>query len=87
MTAWPTTGSHLRFAHFKISRPAVSDARNRWRTVVRNVREILAICSRGLIAAHHYEQLKSQSDTDLAAKGLQRGDVPRSAFRKLTEKS
>jgi hypothetical protein len=40
----------------------------------------------GLVAAHHYEPLQWRSDVDLAAKGLQRSDVPGSAFRKLTER-
>jgi hypothetical protein len=87
MTAWLPTSSRLRFYDFRISRQAFADVRQRWRTAARKVREILSICSRGLIAAHHYERLKSQSDADLAANGLQRGDVPRAAFQKLTEKS
>jgi hypothetical protein len=87
MTTWPPTSSRLRFYDFRFSKQAFADARERCRTATRTVREILSICSRGLTAAHHYERLKSQSDTDLAAKGLQRGDVPRAAFRKLTEKS
>jgi|RhiMetdeSRZDD1v2_1073273.scaffolds.fasta_scaffold29134_5 hypothetical protein len=87
MTTWPPTTSRLRFYDFRISRQAFADVRARWRTAARNVGDILSICSRGLIAAHHYQRLKSKSDADLAADGLQRGDVPRSAFEKLTEKS
>jgi hypothetical protein len=87
MTAWLPTSSRLKFDTSRISRPAFADARERWRAVRRIVRDILSICSRGLAAAHHYERLKSQSEADLAASGLQRGDVPRAAFLKLTEKS
>ena len=87
MAAWLPTSSRLKFDELRISRQAFADVRARWRVATRKVREILSICSRGLIAAHHYERLKAQSDADLAANGLQRGDLPRAAFRKLTEKS
>ena len=86
MTAWLPTRSRLKFDDLRISRPAFAEVRARWRTATRNVREVLSICSHGLAAAHHYQQLKSRSDADLAANGLQRGDVPRAVFRKLTEK-
>jgi hypothetical protein len=86
MAAWLPTSSRLKFDDLRISAQAFTDARRRWRTASRNVREILSICSHGLAAAHLYEQLKSQSDADLVAKGLRRGDVPRAALRKLTER-
>ena len=85
MTAW-LPSSRLKFYDLRISGQAFAGVRGRWRIATRNVREILSICSHGLTAAHHYERLKSQSDADLSANGLQRGDVPRAAFRKLTEK-
>jgi hypothetical protein len=87
MTAWLPTSSRLKFDESRISRPAFADVRALWRAATRNVRDILSICSHGLAAAQHYEKLKSQSDADLAATGLHRGDVPRAAFRKLTETS
>jgi hypothetical protein len=86
MTAWLPTSSRLKFDDFIISGPAFAGARRRWLAASRNVRDILSICAHGLVAAHHYEQLKSQSDADLAATRLRRGDVPRAAFRKLTER-
>jgi hypothetical protein len=87
MTAWLPTSSRLKFDISRIFRPAFAEARERWRVAIRKAREIVSICSRGLAAAHHYQQLKSQSDADLAANGLQRGDVPKAVFQKLTEKS
>jgi len=87
MTAWLPTSSRMKFDDIGSSRPAFADVRRRWRIAQRNVRDILSICSHGIAAAYYYERLKSQSDADLAAKGLQRGDVPRAAFQKLTEKS
>ena len=86
MAAWLPTSSRLKFDELRISGQAFADVRKRWRSATRNVREILSICAHGLAAAHHYETLKSQSAADLAAKGLQRGDVPRVVFRKLTER-
>jgi hypothetical protein len=86
MTVWLPTNSRLKFDDLTIPEQAFAGARRRWLTASRTVRDILSICAHGLVAAHHYEQLKSQSDTDLAAKGLRRGDVPRAVFRKLTER-
>jgi hypothetical protein len=86
MTAWLPTSSRLRFADLGISRQAFAEARQQWRAATRNVRQVLSIWSLGLAAAHHYEQLQWRSDVDFAAKGLQRSDVPRAAFRKLTER-
>jgi hypothetical protein len=88
MAAWLPTSSRLKFDDVdpNTSKQAFADVRRRWRTATRNARDILSICAHGLAAAHHYERLKSQSDADLAANGLQRGDVPRAVFRKLTEK-
>jgi hypothetical protein len=86
MTAWLPTSSRLKFDDLAISGQACARARRRWLTASRTVRDILSICAHGLVAAHHYEQLKSQSDADLAGKGMRRGDLPRSAFRKLTER-
>ena len=87
MTASLPTSSHLKFDAFAISKPPFADALPRLRKAAHNMREILSILSRAQIAAHHYEQLKPLSDSDLAAKGLTRSDVPRAAFRKLTEAS
>ena len=44
------------------------------------VREALAVCDRAGAAAHRYEELRAQSDEDLAAQGLKRSDLPRKAF-------
>ena len=87
MTAWLPTSSRLKFDDLIISKPPFAGALPRLRKAAHYMREILSICSRAQIAAHHYEQLKPRSDTDLAAKGLTRGDVPRAAFSKLTDKS
>jgi hypothetical protein len=48
------------------------------------LREILSIFTRARGAANYYEELKPQSEADLAEKGLTRSDLPRAAFRKLT---
>jgi hypothetical protein len=50
------------------------------------LREILSIFTRARGAANFYEELKPQSEADLAEKGLTRSDLPRAAFRKLTGK-
>jgi hypothetical protein len=88
MTAWLPTSSQLKFDDLDLttSNRALADVGRQWRTARRNVRDILSICSHGLTAAHSYERMKSQSGADLAANGLQRGDVPRAIFRKLTER-
>ena len=85
MTAWLPTSSRLKFDDLIISRPPFADALPRLRKAAHNMREILSICSRAQIAAHHYEQLKPLSDTGPCGKGPDASDVPRAAFRKLTE--
>jgi hypothetical protein len=87
MTAWLPTSSRLKFHDVAVSGQAFAGLRERWRVVACSTRDILAICSRGLAAAHYYEQLKPRSDADLAAKGLQRSGLPQAAFRKLTEQT
>jgi hypothetical protein len=82
MTAWLSTGSRLDLDNLKVARRPLAGAGVRQK--LRNMREILSICSRAQAAAHHYEQLKPLSDEDLAAKGIERADLPRAAFRKLT---
>ena len=49
--------------------------------------EVVAICSRACAAAHYYEEHKAMSDAALAERGLERADLPRAAFDKLTEVS
>lgn len=56
----------------------------RLRRMLHAVGEILRICSRAQAAAQHYEELKPMSGADLAERGLDRADVPRAVFRKLT---
>jgi hypothetical protein len=51
---------------------------------LRRMQEVLSICARARAAAQHYEELKPQSDANLAQKGLTRADLPRAAYRKLT---
>jgi len=48
------------------------------------LRDVLAICRRSWAAADHYEDLKSMSDRALADIGLERRDLPRAAFDRLT---
>ena len=44
------------------------------------LREMIEIMDRAGAAAHRYEELSTQSDAELAAKGLKRSDLPRKAF-------
>jgi hypothetical protein len=44
------------------------------------LREMIEIVDRAGAAAHRYEELSTQSDEELAAKGLKRSDLPRKAF-------
>ena len=53
--------------------------------LIGRIKEILAIFSRAMDAAHTYEELKPMSDAALAERGLTRADLPRAAFRKLTQ--
>ena len=56
-------------------------------SLIDRVMEVLAICSRACAAAHYYEEHKAMSDAALAERGLERADLPRAAFNKLTEAS
>ena len=56
-------------------------------SLIDRVMEVLAICSRACAAAHYYEEHKAMSDAALAERGLERADLPRAAFDKLTEAS
>ena len=47
--------------------------------------EMLGLCSRASTAAYHYDQLKSLSNAELAVRNLERADLPRAAFDKLTD--
>jgi hypothetical protein len=53
-------------------------------SLIDRIMEVLAICSRATAAAHYYEEHKAMSDSALAGKGLERADLPRAAFDKLT---
>jgi len=53
-------------------------------TLMARMRDIWTIFSRAQAAAHYYEAHKPLSEEELAARGLTRADLPRSAFRKLT---
>ena len=80
MTTWLPTGSR----HVALEKAERGASKRSLRAALERVREILSICAQARVAAHHYEELKPQSDQDLAEKGLTRSDVPRAAFRKLT---
>jgi hypothetical protein len=56
-------------------------------SLIDRVMEVVAICSRACAAAHYYEEHKAMSDAALAERGLERADLPRAAFDKLTEAS
>ena len=47
--------------------------------------DALAVCRRARAAADHYEELKSLSAQALAARGLTRAELPRAAFKKLSQ--
>jgi uncharacterized protein YjiS (DUF1127 family) len=81
MTTWLPTGSRNLAAQSN-ERRASGRARM---GLLSLLREVLAIFTRAQVAANYYEELKPQSEADLADKGLTRADVPRAAFRKLTE--
>lgn len=49
--------------------------------------DIARVCASARRAQRFYEDVKSASDATLALKGLQRGDLPRATFEKLTEAS
>ena len=81
MTTWLPTGSR-NLAAKSVERGASRHAGTR---VLSLLREILAILTRARFAASYYEELKPQSEADLAEKGLTKADLPRATFRKLTE--
>jgi hypothetical protein len=56
-------------------------------SLIDRVMEVVAICSRACAAAHYYEEHRAMSDAALAERGLERADLPRAAFDKLTEAS
>jgi hypothetical protein len=80
MTTWLPTGSR----HVAAENGERGAAKRSMRGALQRLREILSICARARVAAHHYEELKPLSEADLAEKGLTRSDLPRAAFRKLT---
>jgi hypothetical protein len=47
--------------------------------------ELLCVMRRAASAAHFYEAMKSRSDAYLEQKGLRRSDLPRAAYKVLTE--
>lgn len=47
--------------------------------------ELLRIMSRAASAAHYYEAMRYQSNAHLKQKGLRRSDLPRAAYKILTE--
>jgi hypothetical protein len=53
--------------------------------LLERTKEIIGIYQRANAAAQEYEQLKPQSDEELAARGLSRTDLPRKAFDELTK--
>ena len=81
MTTWLPTGSRNLAAESNARRASGRAGRR----VLSLLREVLSIFTRARVAANYYEELKPQSEADLAEKGLTRGDLPRAAFRKLTE--
>ena len=87
MTAWLPASNRLQLKGLSASRPPLAGASEGFLKGLRSLREILSILSRAKAAAHHYEDLKHQSGTDLAAKGLARADLPRAAFHKLTHEA
>ena len=54
------------------------------RRVLQIVSDIAATCRQAWAAADHYEDLRSMSDRALADIGLERKDLPRAAFDRLT---
>jgi hypothetical protein len=48
------------------------------------LRDLLKVCRRSWAAADHYEELKSMSDPALAEKGIERKDLARVAFDRLS---
>jgi hypothetical protein len=84
MTAWLPTSSRLDLDDLKVAQRPLAGALVRVREKLRTLRDILSICSVAQAAAHDYEQMKPLSNADLAARGTDRADLPRAAFRKLT---
>jgi hypothetical protein len=87
MTAWLPASSRLHLNDLKSTTQPLAGASQGLRKRFGTLREILSIFSRAQAAAHHYETLKRQSDIDLAGQGLERTDVPRAAFHKLTDET
>jgi hypothetical protein len=81
MTAWLPTGSRNLASESNERNASVRVGRS----VLSRLREVLSIFTRARIAANYYEELKPQSEADLAEKGLTRADLPRATYRKLTE--
>lgn len=46
---------------------------------------VFAVCAHAQAAAWRYEELARLSDQELLARGLERADLPRAAFRLLVE--
>jgi hypothetical protein len=84
-TRLPTTSPTVTLDGSHTAYRPVSGIALRLKSVWHSAREILSICSRANIAAHHYEDLKRRSDIDLANMGLTRADLPGAALRKLSE--
>lgn len=53
-------------------------------TLLRAIRDVFLIMARARAAAQLYAELSRQCDTALAEKGLQRADLPRTAYDALT---
>lgn len=53
--------------------------------MLKMLRDFLVTCRRSWAAADHYENLSSMSDKALAEQGLQRKDLARVAFDRLSE--
>ena len=81
MTTWLPTGSRNLAARSNERRASGRAGMG----ALSLLREVLAIFTRARVAASYYEELKPQSQADLADKGLTKADLPRAAFRKLTE--
>jgi hypothetical protein len=53
--------------------------------LLQSLSEVLAVLSQALTASHHYEELRRKCDAALAQRGLNRADLPRAAYRELTQ--
>jgi hypothetical protein len=61
------------------------DSAHEGRGVLRMLCDLMAVCRKASSAAHHYQDLKSLSDQALAEKGLERKDLARVAFDRLSQ--